>query len=118
MTKGRFMKKFVIAATAFGLLSACVAPPASPEERVARDAAKARVVAAECTIYVGGVAGIREMQQYASRTEEKARKMGANDDLIAKANTEARSVFGYMVALTSQSEACSDWLNEVVADMG
>jgi hypothetical protein len=112
------MKKFILAATTFGILSACVSPPASPEERVARQAAQARVVASECTIYVGGVSGIREIQQYANRTEEKARKMGADNALISKAMMDAKSTFGYIVALTTQAEACSDWLNDVVSEMG
>ncbi|WP_412505954.1 hypothetical protein [Roseovarius sp. SYSU LYC5161] len=106
-------KSTVIACAAFTGLAACAAPPSSPEEKVARQAAVMRHSTTECTIYMGGVAGIQDVIKAANRKEAQARQLGATDALIAKAKQDVRMTWDTGVAMVGEQEMCSDAMSVI-----
>jgi len=109
--------RILLCLASIATLTACAPPPQSEEEKLAAQAAAFRVTARECTIYLGGVDGIREMQQKANAQEAAARSLGATDAVVAAQSNSIQSRFNLMEGLVGKQEACSEMVNLTVANL-
>ena len=108
----------LLAAGSVGVLSACVAPPASEMESQARKAAAAEYVAKNCGAYVGGFLSARELRAESNRNITTARKLGATDADIQKARTDVAAAFSGAEIFTSRQEACNQLMSQLAWEMG
>lgn len=108
------MNKVIFAALgALSVLSACVAPPASPMEGAARKAMAAELVAKQCAGFAGGYQAAKDLRSDANRQMVIARNLGATDADLKKARMVVGNAFGTMEAFTSRQEACNSMIGEL-----
>lgn len=101
------LKRHVFPVLATGLLlTACaVASPASAMEKHARLAAGAELAAQQCAGYAGGYAGAQQMKQDANVNIVAARKLGATDEVHAKAKKDVNTAFNNTMIFSDKQEA-------------
>ncbi len=107
------LRNFLLLALPVTLLAACATPPASPEERYARRAAGAELIAKRCAGYAGGYGAVRELKKDANQNIATARELGADNAMIDKARTDVAGVFDMAEAFTSRQEACNQMIGEL-----
>jgi hypothetical protein len=107
------LRKYFIASLPLALMTACAAPPASPQEGYARRAAAAELVAKQCAGFAGGYDAVRELKKDASKNITTARGLGADDAMIEKARNDVLNVFAVAEAFTSRQEACNQMIGEL-----
>lgn len=98
-------------------LSGCAGEPKSPEEEAARRAATMRLSTTQCTIYMGGVSGMKEVLAAANRKESEARHLGANDAMIQQAKADVEMTWNTGVAMIGQQEMCSNIMAAIANDL-
>lgn len=107
------ISKFAVLALTVTLAGCAVAPPSSPMEQRARLAAGAELAVQQCGGYTGGYAGAQQMKQDANANIVAARKLGATDEVLAKAKKDVETGFNNAAIFTNRQEACNQLVSQL-----
>jgi hypothetical protein len=95
------------------LLAGCVEPPASELELQSRIAGASKVMAEECSPFIGGFTSAKDLRATYDRSVAKARDLGATEADLAKGVTDARNALFGRQMLIGQREACTQFVSSI-----